>query len=167
MQNNIPLGEFIKANILTKKFNESLWGLVNEVCGGLKGSLNMLIPKELCLSLLLFFSYASSLHNGAKPLCKFGLTNPRALLLQKTKAGGRAPSHHGVCLRWDCCMLWASSSIRRWLYTVTVPGDDRRLCMEVLDIARSGALFSPARWFWGPAQTTDISAVVLTLCTKG
>lgn len=80
---------------------------------------------------LFFFSYASSSHNGAKPLCNFGLTNPRALLFQKTKAGGRAPSHHGVCLRWDCCILWASSSIRRWLYTITVPGDDRRLFMEV------------------------------------
>lgn len=101
MQNNVLLGEFIKANIWTKKFNESLWGLVNEVCGGLKGLLNMLVSKELCLSLPLFTSCASSLCNGAKPLCKFGLTNPRALLFQGEKVSGGAGSHHGMCLRWD------------------------------------------------------------------
>lgn len=51
------LGEFIKANIWTKKFNESLWGLVNEVCGGLEGLLNMLVPEEPCLSLPLFLMH--------------------------------------------------------------------------------------------------------------
>jgi len=98
MQNDILLGEFIRANMLRKKFNESLWGLINQVCGGLKGSLKILIPKELCLSL--FFSYASSLHIRAK-LCKVGLMNPRALVFQKTKVDGRAHSHCGRCLRWD------------------------------------------------------------------
>lgn len=93
---NKLLGEFIKANIWTKKFNESLWGLLNEVCGGLKGLLNMLVPKELCLSLPLFSSCASSLHNGAKPLCKFGLTNPKSAVPR-----GKCEWEGSVSLRWD------------------------------------------------------------------
>lgn len=91
MQNKL-LGEFIKANIWTKKFNESLWGLVNEVCGALKGLLNMLVPKELCLSLPLFSFCASSLHNGAKPLRKFGLTNPKSAVPR-----GKAEWEGSVC----------------------------------------------------------------------
>lgn len=44
MQNDIFLGEFIKANILTKKFNESLWSLVNKGLWWFEGIIEYIDP---------------------------------------------------------------------------------------------------------------------------
>lgn len=82
------------------------------------------------------FSYASSLHNGAKPLCKLGLTNPRALLLQGDEVGGRAQCHRGVSLRWDlhpvACreQTTAEWTGRRWLCAIIAAGDKLQTLMR-------------------------------------
>lgn len=44
MQNDTLLGECIMANILTKKFNESLWGFIHKICGGVKGIIEHVDP---------------------------------------------------------------------------------------------------------------------------